>query len=134
MHKNSPDVLSLIDEINKCKTDLNYLIELSKQNESLKFDSNEFISLREELNFLKKQINSIKIINEKIIDYLLLEITSSNDKYNMQINKDVKLKEIKLLKNELKEKDDNISSLKEEIFVLKSIIDEKDKTINSLRV
>ena len=86
MNETTLDLLSLKDEINCCKENLIYLLEISKQNEKLLNDKNknsqgnELNSIKQEINSIKQEINVVKEINNKTVDFLLLEIESNLDK------------------------------------------------------
>ena len=134
MNQNAPDLLNLKDEIIKYKNELNYLLEISKQNEKLieeginynpfKEDIN---SIKNEINSLNKEINSLKEINNKTIDFLLLKIESNLDIQKQLIqNQDVYASNY--IDND--ERNDNVSY--DKIKKYERIINSKNIEINSL--
>ena len=117
MNEATFDLLSLKDEINNCKENLIYLLEISKQNDKLINDINELYSLKTELNSLKQEINSIKEVNSKTIDFLLLELESNLDKQKQF--KDIsnsKLTQHQFVENSNNESLINMSDLNVSIF------------------
>ncbi len=85
MYQNATDLLNLKDEIKKTKNELSYLLEISKQNEKLFKEEPNKSPLKDEIKSLKKDINSLRIINDKTIDFLLLKIESNFDKQKQMI-------------------------------------------------
>lgn len=102
-------------------------LDLNNLNEKLEKNSKE-------INSFKKELNSIKQINKKTKELLLLELESNLDKQKqIQINQDIKVDSFKEIINLLKEENNNyineLSSLNEKVGKFKQSIDDKNKKI-----
>ena len=132
MCQNTPELVNSDNEIESYKHELiNLLNILKEKNEDLNNCIGEF-------NSIKKEINSVKEINNKTKDFLLLELESNLDKqkelqYNYKSDIGSFKEIIELLKEEKNNNLEEISTLNVEIGKCKQLLDDKNNLIESLR-
>ena len=113
-----------------------YLKELNNLREYCEEQSAKLDLYCNELELLKKDLNSIAEINQKTKEFLILELESNMDKQNQnQIKQENKLNSFQNFINSLENENKNkelkiITHLTENIGRLKQIIDEKDELLS----
>lgn len=133
MVQETVDLIGLKEEINKSKKDLTYLMDIFQQNEKLMNGSVGFKQFEEDISFLKKEINSLRDINDKTINFLLLELESHLDKQKYsQMDYNIFNTDANHFKLILNNKNQEIKKANTKIEKLEKIIDSKDDKINYL--
>ena len=133
MVQETVDLIGLKEEINKSKKDLTYLMDIFQQNEKLMNGSVGFKQFEEDISFLKKEINSLRVINDKTINFLLLELESHLDKQKYsQMDYNIFNTDANHFKLILNNKNQEIKKANTKIEKLEKIIDSKDDKINYL--